>query len=141
MMTETASLPNSLSSIGTQTLLSYTEIKTTSRRTTCRLLVDIMIIILGLGTISSIFVVLFFLCGLDMLSVSVIAIASILVVLGLLCIGLGLYFVVSTLNSSLIGVLQKQLTESEEELSVLYKKVASLQEQLSVSENKVFSEN
>ena len=109
-------------SVATQTSLPYDEMKI-ERMTSCRFFVDIMIFTLGLGTIIASFVTLFFLSGLSMLNVPIIAVASVLVVLGVLCIGLGAYFVVSSVNSSLVGILRKQLAAAEKETQTLYKEL------------------
>ncbi|WP_407365681.1 hypothetical protein [Chlamydia pecorum] len=121
----TVSVELSPISVGTQTSLPYNELKI-ERMTSYRFFVDIMVFTLGLGTIISSFVILFLLSGLSMLNVPIIAVASVLVILGFLFIGLGAYFVVSSVNSSLVGILKKQLAATEKEAQSLQKELESL---------------
>ncbi|AGW38956.1 hypothetical protein [Chlamydia pecorum] len=131
----TVSVELSPISVGTQTSLPYNELKI-ERMTSYRFFVDIMVFTLGLGTIISSFVILFLLSGLSMLNVPIIAVASVLVILGFLFIGLGAYFVVSSVNSSLVGILKKQLAATEKEAQSLQKELESLRsiEVIQVSE-------
>ncbi|SPN73334.1 hypothetical protein C10C_0152 [Chlamydia serpentis] len=100
-------------SSGTQTSLAYT-VPVKGRRTTLRILLDIFIIILGLGTVISTFVIVFFLNGLNLLSTAAIISSSCLILVGLLFLIMGLYFMISSLDEGLAGLLQKQLCEAEE---------------------------
>lgn len=131
----TVSVELSPISVGTQTSLPYNELKI-ERMTSYRFFVDIMVFTLGLGTIISSFVILFLLSGLSMLNVPIIAVASVLVILGFLFIGLGAYFVVSSVNSSLVGILKKQLAATEKEAQSLQKELERLRsiEVIQVSE-------
>ncbi|AEB41857.1 hypothetical protein [Chlamydia pecorum] len=131
----TVSVELSPISVGTQTSLPYNELKI-ERMTSYRLFIDIMVFTLGLGTIISSFVILFLLSGLSMLNVPIIAVASVLVILGILFIGLGAYFVVSSVNSSLVGILRKQLAATEKEAQSLQKELERLRsiEVIQVSE-------
>lgn len=131
----TVSVELSPISVGTQTSLPYNELKI-ERMTSYRFCVDIMVFTLGLGTIISSFVILFLLSGLSMLNVPIIAVASVLVILGFLFIGLGAYFVVSSVNSSLVGILKKQLAATEKEAQSLQKELERLRsiEVIQVSE-------
>lgn len=131
----TVSVELSPISVGTQTSLPYNELKI-ERMTSYRFFIDIMVFTLGLGTIISSFVILFLLSGLSMLNVPIIAVASVLVILGFLFIGLGAYFVVSSVNSSLVGILKKQLAATEKEAQSLQKELESLRsiEVIQVSE-------
>lgn len=131
----TVSVELSPISVGTQTSLPYNELKI-ERMTSYRFFVDIMVFTLGLGTIISSFVILFLLSRLSMLNVPIIAVASVLVILGFLFIGLGAYFVVSSVNSSLVGILKKQLAATEKEAQSLQKELERLRsiEVIQVSE-------
>lgn len=131
----TVSVELSPISVGTQTSLPYNELKI-ERMTSYRFFIDIMVFTLGLGTIISSFVILFLLSGLSMLNVPIIAVASVLVILGFLFIGLGAYFVVSSVNSSLVGILKKQLAATEKEAQSLQKELERLRsiEVIQVSE-------
>ncbi|WP_370913647.1 hypothetical protein [Chlamydia pecorum] len=131
----TVSVELSPISVGTQTSLPYNELKI-ERMTSYRLFIDIMVFTLGLGTIISSFVILFLLSGLSMLNVPIIVVASVLVILGILFIGLGAYFVVSSVNSSLVGILRKQLAAMEKEAQSLQKELERLRsiEVIQVSE-------
>ncbi|WP_192940625.1 hypothetical protein [Candidatus Chlamydia corallus] len=99
-------------SSATQTSLAYT-VPARGRRSTLRILLDIFIIILGLATIISTFMVIFFLNGLDLLSTPSIISSSCLILIGFLFLIMGLYFMITSLDQGLVGLLQKQLSEAE----------------------------
>ncbi|AAF38412.1 hypothetical protein CpB0177 [Chlamydia pneumoniae TW-183] len=105
--------PPTLVSSGTQTSLAYT-IPAQGRRSTLRIILDIFIIILGLATIISTFIVIFFLNGLNLLSTPSIISSSCLIIVGLLFLIMGLYFMISSLDQGLVGLLQKELSQAEE---------------------------
>ncbi|WP_066482806.1 hypothetical protein [Candidatus Chlamydia sanziniae] len=119
------SSPLSLISSSTQTSFAYSLPKI-GRRSTLRIILDILIVTLGIGILVSVAIVLFFLYGLNLLSIPVIVTSFSFVLIGFLCIVLGLYFMVNSVNQGLVGTLQKRLMENETVIEELSKELKEL---------------
>ncbi|WP_348662617.1 hypothetical protein [Chlamydia vaughanii] len=121
-------LPTQLSS-GTPTLslnLTQKEMDFTQRRSSFRLFLDTMIIVLGFSTVISIFIAIFFLSGLNMLNATTISLSAVLVLLGILFISIGVLFLINSVDQGMAGIFRTRLAQAE-------KKIKELQDQLTTA--------
>lgn len=77
-----------------------------------KLFLDVIIIVSGLSTIISVFVAMFLLNGLNMLSITTIALSSVLILIGTMFISVGLLFLVNSLYQGVVLSLQQQRIET-----------------------------
>ncbi|SYX09048.1 hypothetical protein C834K_0594 [Chlamydia poikilotherma] len=107
---------SSLHSITSQTEIAM---NFSSRRSSLRLFLDTMLIVLGFSTVVSIFVAMFFLNGLSMLNATTIALSASLILMGIVFISVGVLFFVNNIEEGLSGILRKRLKETESEIKEL----------------------
>ncbi|MEF9520060.1 hypothetical protein SBV45_03875 [Chlamydia crocodili] len=86
------------------------------RRSSLRLFLDTMLIVLGFSTVVSIFVAMFFLNGLGMLNTTTIVLSASLILMGIVFISIGVLFFVNNIEQGLSGILRKRLKETELEI-------------------------
>ncbi|MEF9497075.1 hypothetical protein [Chlamydia sp. 04-14] len=102
-------------------ITSQTEIDAnfSPRRSSLRLFLDTMLIVLGFSTVVSIFVAMFFLNGLSMLNATTIVLSASLILMGIVFISIGVLFFVNNIEQGLSGILRKRLKEREAEIKDL----------------------
>ncbi|WP_284442331.1 hypothetical protein [Chlamydia gallinacea] len=110
------------------------------RRSTYRLFLDTLVMILGFSTLISICTAIFFLNGLNMLTTPTIALTIVLVILGTLFMSIGTMFLINNIDQGISGILRNRLTEANKKIQELTDKLDSIssiqvQESLPISGN------
>ncbi|QXE27035.1 hypothetical protein [Chlamydia buteonis] len=116
-----------LSSFPSTISLSKTDGNSSIRRSSLRLFLDTMLIVLGFSTVVSIFVAIFFLNGLSLLNTTTIVLTSVLMLIGIIFISVGVLFFVNNVEEGLSGILRKRLKEREAEIAELQNQLQTCQ--------------
>lgn len=124
------------------TYLSLTEKEMSfiNRRSSYRLFLDTMIVILGFSTLISICVAIFFFSELNMLNITTITLASVLIALGILFIGIGTLFLINNIDQGLSGILRNRLIEANKKIQELTHNLENINQNQDVSHSTNSSE-
>ncbi|WP_375793467.1 hypothetical protein O1W69_05055 [Chlamydia sp. 12-01] len=129
-----------LSSFHSTTSSTGVDINLSQHRSSLRLFLDTMLIVLGFSTVVSIFVSIFFLNGLSMLNATTIALSSALILIGIVFISIGILFFVNSIEQGLSGILRKRLKETEAEINELKSQLQTHELNLAFAPSEAFTE-